>query len=193
MWHRAVLACAAAAFLAAAAPARAQSSRVQFGPRFSVSDDADLGVGADVRWPFLRSDRRLALSLSFDWFFPEEESADFSELQDLLALFGGGRDLPPLPVFELETDLTYWEANLNLTYDFGTTGAVTPYAGVGVNFAHSEVTAFGVLDLDFLNEGDDEVGANVLAGVRFARRFYVEAKREAGGGELFMVTAGVRF
>jgi hypothetical protein len=192
MPYRVVLACAVAAFLAGAAPARAQSSRVQFGPRVSVSDDADLGVGADVRWPFLRSDRRLALSVSFDWFFPEEESADFSELQDLFALFGG-RDLPPLPVFELETDLTYWEANLNLTYDFGTTGAVTPYAGVGVNFAHSEVQVSGLLDLDFRNEGDDDVGANVLAGVRFARRFYVEAKREAGGGELFMVTAGVRF
>jgi hypothetical protein len=192
MPHRAVLAFAAAAFLAAAAPARAQSSRVQFGPRVSVSDDADFGVGADVRWPFLRSDRRLALSVSFDWFFPEEDIVDLSDLQDFFAVFGG-RDLPPLPVFELETDLTYWEANLNLTYDFGTTGAVTPYAGVGVNFAHREIRVTGVLDLDFRNEGDDDVGANVLAGVRFARRFYVEAKREAGGGELFMVTAGVRF
>jgi hypothetical protein len=29
--------------------------------------------------------------------------------------------------------------------------------------------------------------------MRFGGRFYVEAKREVGGGELFVLTAGVRF
>ena len=65
--------------LSAAAPAAAQSGRVRVGPHFNISDDADLGLGADVRWPFLPADRRLALTASFDWFFPEDESGDAGE------------------------------------------------------------------------------------------------------------------
>ena len=42
---------AVAGLLGASTAARAGD--VQFGPRFSISDDADLGVGADVRWAFL--------------------------------------------------------------------------------------------------------------------------------------------
>jgi hypothetical protein len=58
---------------------------------------------------------------------------------------------------------------------------------VGINYARSRVEVFG------LEEEDDDVGANVLAGVRIARRVFVQAKKEAGGGDLFVVTAGVRF
>ena len=176
--------------LCAAAPAAAQSGRVRVGPHFNISDDADLGVGADVRWPFLASDRRLALTASFDWFFPEDQGGDVSEeLRRFLDLIGGGQF--PLPELPFEADVTYWEANLNLTYDFGTSGAVTPYAGVGVNYARSKVSVSGFFEP--LEQSNDDVGANVLAGVRFGGRFYVEAKREAGGGDLFVLTAGVRF
>lgn len=170
--------------LLASAPAQAQGSRVQLGPHFNVSDDADLGVGADVRWPFLRADRRLALVVSFDYYFPEDEELELpDEFQDLLELFGGEFPLG----FGRGIEREYWEANLNLTYDFSMTGAVIPYAGVGVTYGRTRVSAFDTLE----DQGD--AGANVLAGVRFARRFFVEAKREAGGGELFVVTAGVRF
>ncbi len=62
-----------------------------------------------------------------------------------------------------------------------------PYAGVGVNYGRSKAS-FARFDVD-----DGDVGANVLAGVRIQRRFYVEAKQEAGGGELFVLTVGVRF
>ena len=62
-----------------------------------------------------------------------------------------------------------------------------PYAGVGVNYARSRVSAFG------FEEEVDDFGANVLAGVRIKDRFYVEAKQEAGGGELFVLSAGFRF
>jgi hypothetical protein len=184
MSMRVALVAAAAVWMGAAGPARAAD--VQLGPRGSVSDDADLGVGADVRWTFLRDDPRLALTASFDWFFPDDGNDDFEEaLEDLEEFFPGGF---PFPFeFDPETEVEYWEANLNLTWDFTADRVVVPYAGVGVNYAHSKVSAFG-FDTD-----DSDVGANVLAGVRIRRRFYVEARQEAGGGELFVVTVGVRF
>ena len=64
---------------------------------------------------------------------------------------------------------------------------MTPPAGVGVNYGHSKVSAFG------FDSDESDVGADVLAGVRIQRRFYVEAKQEAGGGDLFVLTVGVRF
>lgn len=184
MSMRSLVITAAAGLMASAATAGAAD--VQFGPRFSVSDDADLGVGADVRWAFLADDPRLALSASFDYFFPDN---GHQELEDALRSI---RDLLPNDVrlpfdFSPRTEVEYWEANLNLSWDFTTERVVTPYAGVGVNYAHSRASAFG-FDSD---QGD--VGANVLAGVRIHRRFYVEAKQEAGGGDLFVLTAGVRF
>ena len=89
--------------------------------------------------------------------------------------------------FRPDTEVEYWEANLNLTWDFTTDRAVIPYAGVGVNYGRASASLRGSTS----DEGD--VGANVLAGVRIQRRFYVEAKQEAGGGELFVLTVGVRF
>jgi opacity protein-like surface antigen len=167
----------------------ARAGDVSFGPRFSVSDDADLGVGADVRWAFLRDDPRLALSASFDYFFPEEDE-DIEDIEDAL---DGFRDLLPpgfvLPRggFRADREAEYWEANLNLTWDFTAERAVVPYAGLGVNYGQARVSAFG------FSSDESDFGANVLAGVRIHRRFYVEAKQEAGGGELFVLTVGVRF
>lgn len=172
-----------AVFLAVVAP-QARAADVQFGPRFNVSDDADLGLGADVRWTFLRDDPRLALTASFDYFFPEDGSDEVAQALRQFESLIGGIDLP----FDLgDTSLDYWEANLNLTWDFTSGRPVIPYAGVGINYARVETSAFG-FDTD-----ESDVGANVLAGVRIARRFYVEAKQEAGGGELFVLTLGVRF
>ena len=183
-WGRAAFVAAVVAGGSVPAPA----ADVQFGPRVSISDDADFGVGADVRWTFLRDDPRLALVGSFDWFFPEDGD---DELEDALEDFEdllGELDLPfPFPEGFGETDVEYWEANLNLTWDFTTERTVIPYAGVGVNYARARVSAFG------FEEDESDFGANVLAGVRIKRRFYVEAKQEAGGGELFVVTVGVRF
>ena len=176
----------AAAALIGTPPPPAGARDVHVGPRFNVSDDADLGVGADVRWTFLKADPRLALTASFDYFFPEDGDEDLDEaLQDLEDLFPGDFHLPF--DFRPDTDVEYWEANLNLTWDFTTDLAVIPYAGVGVNYGRSKASFAG------FHVDDGDVGANVLAGVRIKRRFYVEAKQEAGGGELFVLTVGVRF
>jgi opacity protein-like surface antigen len=174
------------AALGAGGAATTQAADVQFGPRVSVSDDADFGVGADVRWTFLADDPRLALTGSFDYFFPEDGDDEF---EDALDQFRGFLpDDVDLPFdFNPDTEVEYWEANLNLTWDFTTDRAVIPYAGVGVNYAHSRASAFG------FDSDESEVGANVLAGMRIRERFYVEAKQEAGGGELFVLTVGVRF
>jgi opacity protein-like surface antigen len=179
-----ILTVAAAGLIGASATARA--GEVQFGPRFNVSDDADLGVGADVRWAFLSEDPRLALSGSFDYFFPDHGGGELEDaFPDFRDLFPGRFQLPF--GFSSDTDVEYWEANLNLTWDFTSDQVVIPYAGVGVNYAHSRVSAPG------FDSDESDVGANVLAGVRIKRRFYVEAKQEAGGGELFVLTIGVRF
>ena len=69
----------AAAAVIGAAPAPAGARDVHVGPRFNVSDDADLGVGADVRWTFLADDPRLALTASFDYFFPEDGDQPFGD------------------------------------------------------------------------------------------------------------------
>jgi hypothetical protein len=53
--------------------------------------------------------------------------------------------------------------------------------------ATARASAFG------FDSDHSDVGANVLAGMRIRQRFYVEAKQEAGGGELFVLTVGVRF
>ena len=164
---------------------QAGAADVQFGPRFNVSDDAGLGVGADVRWTFLRDDPRLALTASFDYFFPDNGDDDLDRVLQQVEQLLGGLDLP----FDLggDTDVEYWEANLNLTWDFTAARPVIPYAGVGINFAHAGASSFG------FETTENDVGANVLAGIRIARRFYVESKLEAGGGKLFVLTIGVRF
>ncbi|MFS8069148.1 MAG: hypothetical protein ACMG6S_22535 [Byssovorax sp.] len=178
------------AAVAALAAGTASAGDLQAGPRFDVSDDADLGVGADVRWTFLDRDPRLALTGSFDYFFPDDGSGDVGDTLDQLRdQFGGflppGFDLPF--AFATDTEVRYWEANLNLTWDFTENRPVVPYAGVGVNYARSKLTALG------FDASHRDVGANVLAGLRIERRFYVEAKKEAGGGDLFVLSVGVRF
>lgn len=187
--RRTIAACALSFFASLLSVPVADARDVTFGVRGSISDDADFGVGADIRWTFLADDPRLALNLTFDYFFPEEGDDEIEDaLEDLEDL------IPGVPLPELDdfldfagTDTTYWEGNLNLTWDFVRDGAVIPYAGLGANYGRLETEAFG-----FTSDQDD-VGANILAGMRIQDRFYVEAKQEFGGGELFVLSVGVRF
>ena len=95
----------------------------------------------------------------------------------------GGPDLEDL----IDSDNEYFEANLNLTWDFTGPHPVVPYAGLGVSYGHSSFSVLGY------ERDDDEFAANVLAGIRIRNRFYVEAKQQAGGAEMFVLSAGVRF
>lgn len=83
---------------------------------------------------------------------------------------------------------TYYEGNINLTYQFGDQRrAIGPYLGGGLNIARVENAGASNTDL----------GLNILGGLRFrsASRMvpFVEARFEAGGGEQFVITAGLLF
>ena len=177
-----------AAVLAVGLASAADARDVTFGPRVSLADDADFGVGADIRWTFLGDDPRLAVVAGFDWYFPEDPGGEVDDiLEDIDDLFGGRLPLPVDLGDLVDIDREYFEANLNLTWDVTGPHAVVPYAGLGANYARSSTSYFG------FDRDEDDFGANVLAGIRIKDRFYVEAKQEAGGAEMFVLSAGVRF
>ncbi len=82
----------------------------------------------------------------------------------------------------------YWEINANLV----TTPAlaiVTGYFGGGLNVAHVEGS--GALGGEI---SDTDVGFNVLGGLMYDATLFVpyaEARFELGGGEQFVLTAGI--
>jgi hypothetical protein len=84
-------------------------------------------------------------------------------------------------------DLSYWEINLNAIYKIKLEdSSIQPYTGAGLNYAHA--SAGGVSDSD--------VGLNILGGAVFGSgsiKPFLEVKIEAGGGEQFVVSGGVRF
>jgi len=85
--------------------------------------------------------------------------------------------------------LRYWEMNGNLSYDIpaGAT-RLAPYAGAGLGVAHSSFAGIR-------NSGSTEVGANLLAGLRFpglrGPTPFLEMRFELGGGDQFVFTGGV--
>ncbi|HSH45277.1 MAG TPA: hypothetical protein VK966_05450 [Longimicrobiales bacterium] len=157
--------------LLAAAPASAQ---VGFGPQVSWADDMDLGVGARFTFPLTQvaspeEDSPLSDMLiigSFDWFFPNDDTAD--------------------------VDVSYLEINANLAYPLELE-ELDPYVGAGVNVARFSLSSdvAGVPDTS-----DTEIGVNLLAGLNFflgSFDAFTEARLELGGGEQFVLTAGLLF
>ena len=153
-------------FLLPCAVSGASAQQVSGGAQAAWGTDTDFGMGgrAIVDLGFLRPG--LETMASFDWFFP-------------------GRDRG--------LDLTYWEANANVVYRFGVDAAVTPFTGAGLNYfrfgASTEVLGTEV-------SGDEgEAGLNLLAGLLFrfrGLRPFVEGRLELGGGEQFVMAAGIR-
>lgn len=81
----------------------------------------------------------------------------------------------------------YWEINANAGYRLQLE-ELRPYVGAGLNFAR--------IDIDAIDEGETEVGFNVLGGLSFllgALDAFTEARFELGGGEQFVFTFGVLF
>jgi len=83
----------------------------------------------------------------------------------------------------------YWEINGDVVYDFGLSGdaPVVPFALAGLNVATASGGGRG---------GDTDLGLNLGGGVTFATRSarpLVGGRFEIGGGEGFVVFAGVGF
>ena len=134
-----------------------------YGPQASFADEADLGLGARAHWS-MKGRRPLAVIGTFDYFFPSSPSG---------------------------LDTNHWELNGNMAYQFGRRWR--PYVGPGLNFARRTAAFTGT---EFAGS-DSALGMNVLGGVRRVDgrklQYFAEARYEIGGGEQFLVTAGVLF
>ena len=151
------------AVLAAAPAALVAQQPFHLGAQASWGDDTDAGLG--VRYEnglnrLLPGVRNLRLVASFDYFFP-----------------GNSRN--------------YWEINTNGAWSFSIPGSqLAPYAGGGLNIAHSSVD-------NISNSGDTKLGFNLLGGLRFPGppriKPFVEARLELRDGSQFVVTGGILF
>jgi opacity protein-like surface antigen len=148
--------------------AAAQERPIRFGIQGNWADDADLGVGARVQVGLADFYEGLRGIASFDYFFPGDDD----------------------DIGVVDLDVTYWELNANVTYTLK--GRLAPYVGTGLNIAHASA-GVDVGDIDLGSDSETDLGLNVLGGLRLSDRFFAEAKLELGGGEQFMLTAGVLF
>lgn len=85
----------------------------------------------------------------------------------------------------------YWEINANVVYLLPVQNPiVSPYGGAGLNIATADGEVAGI------SASNTEVGLNLLVGTNInlqAVRPYADARFEVGGGEQFVITAGVAF
>ena len=157
-----------------AAPAEAQ---LAFGPQLSFGTDSDLGIGARVEVPVghMVSSTGVFAAMkmigSFDYFF--------------IDCGDGVSD---------DVDCSYWELNANAAVPIPVEG-FSPYAGAGLNVGHAAVD-FEDDAFDDFDSSDTEAGVNLLGGINFpvgGMAAFAEGRLELGGGEQFVITAGVLF
>lgn len=89
----------------------------------------------------------------------------------------------------LATRPTYWEFNVNGTYELPRTHGV--YVGTGLNYVND--TRDGA---QFVNAGGTELGLNLIGGLKFGRGRgapFAQARYEVGGGKQLVITGGVEF
>jgi opacity protein-like surface antigen len=144
-------------------------SRPQFGPQLNfASNSIGIGIGARV-WldmaKMIPTARNIGLIGSFDYFFP-----------------GTG----------FGVSASYWELNANGTYSFAIPKSpITPYAGAGLNVAHSSVSILGV------SASSTDIGLNLLGGAKFGNLGKVtpfgELRLELHSGSAVVITGGVLF
>jgi opacity protein-like surface antigen len=160
------------------APAQAEA-QVNFGPYVAWGDNADLGIGGRVdvglgnafgvdSGPF----QNLFLNSGVTYFFIDCDEGGFDEI-----------------------DCSWIEINGNLAVPFTLGGSsLQPYAGTGIHIAR---VSFDYSDNPLVDDVDDtEVGLNILGGVFFPisdLRGFGELKFELGGGEQFVLSAGILF
>ena len=154
-----------AAALMAAVPATA-FGQVSLRPELSWGDDTDLGIGGRVV-ANVKSLEHWDFIGSFDVWFPDDSP---------------------------NVDVSAWEANGNLAYNFLIQGAnLFPYAGGGLNIYHISV------DFDDLpgNDRDDtDLGVNLFGGVKFPASSvtpFAEVRVVLDGADQFALTGGILF
>lgn len=152
------------AALLLAVPATA-GAQVHLGPQLSWGGDTDIGIGGRVLVG-VESLPRWDFIGTFDVFFPDDGPND---------------------------DLTYWEINGNLAYNFLIEEAesIFPYVGGGLNIAHFS------RDND---PGDDfsdtDLGLNLFGGTQFSASGvipFAEIRLVVEGADQVVLTGGVLF
>jgi hypothetical protein len=169
-----------------AAPLSAQTSKPKPKPKSSTVH------------PAARTTVQAPLSAEKDlWYGPQASFADEADLGLGARAFYNldmRRPLAVITTFDYffpsspsGIDTKHLEVNGNVAYQFGRRWK--PYVGPGLNVARRTSS--------FSGEDVTALGMNMLGGVRRVdgskRQYFAEARYEVGGGEQFLVTAGVLF
>ncbi len=142
----------------------AADAQVRLGPQISFGGDTDFGIGGRIV-ANVESLEHWDFIGSFDIFFPDDGP---------------------------NNDISYWEANGSLAYNFGLPEApsLSPYVGAGLNIAHISVENAG-------NDFDDtDLGLNLFVGTQFKGGSvtpFAEIRFVAEGAEQVVLTGGILF
>ncbi len=149
--------------------AGAQAPRLSIISQASYATDMEaFGIGAGLGFPIQESKVGDGIrgQATFDWFF-----------------------LDKLVSGPLATRPTYWEFNVNGTYELPKTHGV--YIGTGLNYTN--YTVDGAI---YTNAGGTELGLNAIGGLKLGRGHgapFLQARYELGGGKQLVVTGGIEF
>ena len=139
--------------------------QVAFGPQLSFGGDTDLGIGGRVL-ANVESMEHWDFIGTFDVWFPDDR---------------GGNDV------------SAWEANGNLAYNFVVEDtSLNPYAGAGLSIFHVSV------DDDLIGEDrdDTDLGLNLFGGLKFPGQSvtpFVEVRAVLEAADQVVVTGGILF
>lgn len=153
----------------AVAPMAAQAPRLSIITQASYAFDKEaIGLGGGLGFPIQESrvGDGLRGQATFDWFLLDNVVSG-----------------------PLATRPTYWEFNVNGTYELPRTHGV--YVGTGLNYVND--TRDGA---QFVNAGGTELGLNLIGGLKFGRGRgapFAQARYEVGGGKQLVITGGVEF
>jgi hypothetical protein len=133
------------------------NAQVRFGAQGSWGDESDLGIGARLEY-------------GLEKLFPNAPV----------------RSAASFDYFFPGSDLTYWEINYNVFYQFNTEG-LAPYAGGGLVLGYA---SFG-------GSSDTDMGLNLGGGLKFKTAGklapFVEGRIELGAAEQLVITGGLLF
>lgn len=151
------------AALLLAVPATAVG-QVAFGPQLSFGGDTDLGIGGRVL-ANVESMEHWDFIGTFDVWFPDDSG---------------------------DNDVSAWEANGNLAYNFVVEDtSLNPYAGAGLSIFHVS------FDDGLGGNGDDtDLGLNLFGGLKFPGQSitpFVEVRAVLEAADQVVVTGGILF